>query len=140
MHISSKGRYGARALLSLAEHFDEGPIPTSTIAEEQGVSRKYLETLMRSLKSADLVQVRLGVFGGYTLSRPPEEINLLEVLEALGENLDIVYCTVGGEGCDRLEDCPTRPLWCKLHDQVTATLRATTLAELGKNGHRECQP
>ena len=130
MHVSTKGRYGTRALLALAEHQGEGPISSSTIASEQNISQKYLERLWPSLKKAGLVKVRLGVTGGYELSRQPEEISMYEILTALGENFDIVFCTGEDPDCDRADYCASRVLWQKLHDTVVQTLQTTKLDEL----------
>ncbi len=133
MHISTKGRYGTRALLSLTKHFDEGPIPTSVIADEQGISRKYLECLMPPLKKAGLVSVQMGALGGYRLGREPGMINLYEVLDAMGESFDIVFCTGKEQVCDREATCATRLVWRELSETVKAVLRKTTLADLESN-------
>jgi Rrf2 family protein len=86
MHISTRGRYGTRAMVTLADHYQNGFIAASKIAAEQEVSQKYLEKLLVILKKAGLVTSTKGVMGGYRLARPPQKICLREILESLGEN------------------------------------------------------
>ena len=83
MQISTRGRYGLRAMFELARGFGQDPLLMSTVAERQGLSRKYLHTLLTTLKTAGLVRSVRGAGGGFVLARPPAEIKLSEVITAL---------------------------------------------------------
>lgn len=132
MFISSKGRYGARAMLSLAARYNKGPTNASEIADEQGISKKYLENLLATLKSAGLVFAERGSRGGYTLTRPPSQITMYDVLLPL-EGLDgIVHCGGGIKKCKRFEECVTRKVWQELKDATQAILKKRTLSSLLK--------
>ncbi len=130
MHISTRGRYGTRAMVSLADHYQDGFVAASKIAAEQEVSQKYLEKLLVILKKAGLVTSTKGVLGGYRLARPPQNICLQEILESLGENFEIVFCTEEEDLCDRHSGCPTRPVWLEIREAVTGILSRKTLADL----------
>ncbi len=130
MHISSRGRYGTRALLSLVQR-DEGEMVSSkTVSTEQGISLKYLERLWPNLKKAGLVSSQMGALGGYSLARPAEEISMYEILTTLGEKFDIVFCTGDPEGCTRVDICKTRPLWLKLRNTIVDMLKGISLADI----------
>lgn len=132
MKISTKGRYGARAMLSLANHYGEGPIRATEIAKEQDISQKYLESILSILKSAGLLTVKRGYAGGYILSRSPEDITLYDVLAPLEDFLGIVHCTSQECECDRFEECLTRKVWQELKDVTEQILKQNTLASMLK--------
>ena len=92
--LSTKGRYGVRAMVDLAKRFGEGPVLVRSIAERQEISGKYLHALLASLKSAKLVRSVRGSGGGYALARAPEEIMLNEILEALEGPFSLVDCVL----------------------------------------------
>ena len=93
MRLNTKVRYGARAMLELALHYQEGPASLSQIAAAQEISEKYLELLFASLRSAGLVHSQRGARGGYTLARPPEQITLRDIFGALASPEPYVPCT-----------------------------------------------
>lgn len=130
MKISTKGRYGARAMLELAVRFDEGLMRASEIAENQGISLKYLEALLSSLKCAGLIVSERGKQGGYSLARSPAEISLHDVLSVLEDSMDFVHCTENSTGCERIEQCVTRDVWLEVKEATDSILKRTTLAEL----------
>ena len=130
MRISTKGRYGTRAMLTLAIRYDEGPVCASDIAQHQEISQKYLENLLASLKSAGLVLAERGKKGGYSLARPPAEITLFDILVPLEDSLGYVHCTDGDEGCERLDTCVTRLVWKELRETTERILKKTTLDDL----------
>jgi Rrf2 family protein len=136
LRISTKGRYGARAMLALALRYDEGPVRAADIAKDQGISIKYLEAILSLLKAAGLVHVRRGVGGGYRLSRPPEQITLFDVLEPLEDFLGIVHCTTGNCDCERMEECLTRRVWEEMRDMNREYLRKKTLAGIIEEDRR----
>ncbi len=130
MRISTKGRYGTRAMLTLAAHYDDGLVAASKIAEDQKISLKYLESLLSSLKSARLVISKRGMQGGYILARSPAEISLYDVLVPLEEALDIVHCTEEADSCRRSGICCTQEVWREIKDAVAGILSKTSLSDL----------
>lgn len=130
MKLSTKTRYGTRALLDLAIHYGSGPISSAEIAERQEVSRKYLETLLASLRAAGLIRSVSGARGGHELSRPPDQISLREIFEALEGTDGFVQCTAHPEVCARSDACVTIKIWRRMYDASMDVLQSTTLAEL----------
>jgi Rrf2 family transcriptional regulator, cysteine metabolism repressor len=130
MRISSRGRYGTRAMLALAMHYDKGLLSAHQIAIRHNISRRYLDSLLKVLKNARLVNSERGRRGGYILSLPPTEINLHDVLSALEDGFDIVHCTKNGLACGRSGSCCTQEVWCRIRHTVESILWQTSLADL----------
>ena len=131
MKLSTKGRYGLRAIVELAARKEGAPVALSCLATEQGVSEAYLEQLMRSLKNAGLVTTTRGKSGGYTLSKAPEDISVSEVLNALEGTTSIAECVDKSGGvCENACVCSARPLFLKLQMRIDAVLNETTLKDL----------
>ena len=131
MKLSTKGRYGLRALVDLALHEKEGPVSLGSIAKRQDISEGYLEQLMRLLKKAELVESVRGVSGGYRLKRDSGEISVGEVLRALEGEVRPVDCSgFSEEGCSRADQCVTKYIWKKINDSVQKAVDDTTLKEL----------
>ena len=130
MRVSTRGRYGLRAMFELARGFGRAPVLMSTVAERQGLSRKYLHTLLTALKAAGLVRSVRGAGGGFILTRPPEEIRLSEVLRALEGPLSLVDCVADKRVCDRSSRCPARRVWRDLADAINNVLDNVTLGDL----------
>ncbi len=117
--ISTKGRYGLRVMIDLAQHAGAGYVPLKDIAERQDISKKYLEIIVRDLVSAGLLAGVSGRSGGYRLCKPPEETTAAEILEPLEGSLSAVACLqCGAPACPREAFCRTRPLW-EGYDRVT---------------------
>lgn len=131
MKLSTKGRYGLKAVVELAVRHADGPVSLSLLATEQGVSEAYLEQLMRSLKAAELVSSARGKTGGYTLSRAADTISVGEVLNALEGSTAIADCvTADGGPCSNACTCSARPLFLKLQNRIDAVLNETTIQDL----------
>lgn len=128
MKISTKGRYGLRALVDLANHMDGGFVSLARITERQNLSVNYLEQVFSALKKAKLVVGMTGAGGGYRLARPPEGITVEMVLEVLEGDLSIVDKPLGRQSpfCR----CICRHLWDKVDGQVTGVIRTTTIKSL----------
>ena len=117
--ISTKGRYALRVMIDLAEHAADGFVPLKDIADRQGISKKYLEIIVRDLVKGKLVKGSSGKGGGYVLCRAPESYSVGEILEQTEGTLAIVACLVGDAGeCPRAAQCKTLPLWREF-DQMT---------------------
>src|SRR4030042_2828955 len=105
MRISTRGRYGIRALLDLAMRWGQGPVQLKDIAQNQEVSLQYLEHLIRPLIAAGLVRSMRGVHGGVWLAKPPDEIKLSEAIGILVGSNAPVECVDDSSICDRSESC-----------------------------------
>jgi Rrf2 family cysteine metabolism transcriptional repressor len=140
MKISTKIRYGARAMLELASHYGEGPIELKEIANKENISLKYLEQVIIPLRTAGLIKSVRGSKGGYALARPPSEICLNEMVEILEGPLSLVECLHDPKVCQRVATCVTREIWQKVYDAINGIFRSITLEDLvhrkrEKEGH-----
>ncbi len=131
MKISTKGKYGLRALVDLTVHGEKEAVSISSIAQRQGLSERYLEQLMARLKKAGLVRSTRGAYGGYQLAKLPQDVMVGEVLRALeGSSLDPIDCP-GLEGdCEISDSCVTKNLWKRINDGVNKIIDETTLQSL----------
>ncbi|MCR4875867.1 MAG: Rrf2 family transcriptional regulator [Clostridiales bacterium] len=133
--ISTRGRYALRIMIDLAEHQGEnGCLPLKEVAERQGISEKYLESIVKSLVQAGMMRGSRGKGGGYRLIRPPEECTLGSILRLTEGDLTPVSCLEeGAEKCERASECPTLPTWKKLNSLIQQFLDSVTLADLMEN-------
>jgi len=128
--LSTRTRYGIRAILELAENYRRGPLQIKTIAGRQDISVKYLEQLMTMLKSAGFVRSIRGAKGGYVLAKQPNQIKLIDVFNCLEGPVITADC-VGNENlCERAVDCVTRQLWAEVQNAIEAVLQSKTLQDL----------
>ena len=130
--ITTRSRYALRAMIDIARHAGEGPVPTTDIARRQGVSAGYLERIMRRLVSAGLVSSRRGPGGGYVLVRPAARVSLADIVAAGGERVVSTPCTdeeCGGV-CPLAGDCPARAVWSGLNEASARYLGRQTLGGL----------
>jgi Rrf2 family cysteine metabolism transcriptional repressor len=132
--VSTRGKYGLRAMVDLAEHYRQNPVALRSIAERQEISESYLEQLISSLKKAGLVKSIRGAQGGYELAKDPAAIRISEIFTVLEGPIAPVECV--GEnhtpetGCKNSQTCAVRLLWQKLRNSITEVLESTTLADL----------
>lgn len=132
MKLSTRGRYAVRAMLDLALHESEGPVPRADIARRQGISADYIAHLFRQLEQAGLVRSRKGPAGGYLLGKDPARITVAEIIRAVEGPVALVSCveTNGHLACARAEDCVARQLWRKVSLTLAETLNGVTLQDL----------
>mgnify|MGYP001229221544 CR=1 FL=1 len=131
MIISTKGRYGIRVMIDLAQHGEDGYIPLKTIAERQGISEKYLESILKVLVQEKLLEGLRGKGGGYRLTRKPPEYTLGEILRLTEGSLAPVACVEEhGNECPNRSVCPTLPVWQKLDALINEFLDGITLSDL----------
>jgi Rrf2 family protein len=135
MKLSTRSRYGARLLLEMAQHYEQGPIQLGEIARRLEISLKYLEQIIIPLKKADYVRSVRGPRGGHHLARPPQEITLGEIVALLEEGSSLAECSEHAEVCRRSKTCPTRLVWKEAAQALFDKLHAVTLADLA-NGSR----
>lgn len=133
MMISTRGRYALRILVDLAENQNEGYITLKEAADRQEISEKYLESIVKDLVKARFVEGVRGKGGGYRLSRPADEINVLEVLQSADGTLVPVACLEeGSTPCSRAAACRTLPLWKGLDAVISEYLSGFTVQDLIK--------
>lgn len=130
MKFSTRSMYGLRALMALARDHGQGSLFLRDIAEREGLPGTYLEQLMVPLRKAGLVSAIRGAKGGYTLSRHPREVTVLEILEALEGPLVLAECPGGSGCCGRPEACALKDLWTDGSEALRSTYRAVSLSEL----------
>ena len=131
MIVSTKGRYALRVMVYLAQRGDGEFIPLKEIAESEGISQKYLETIMSTLSKAEFVDAVHGKGGGYRLNRPAEGYTIGGILKLTEGSLATVSCTTQGpSACSRSTCCSTLPMWEKLDRMIDEFFEGITLADL----------
>ena len=131
MKLSTRTRYGMRALLELGMHYGEGPVLIKDIATRQQVSQYYLEQIMIQLRAAGLVRSLRGARGGIMLSKAPKEIKLSEAFTILGGMESCpVECVEATELCGRSSICAMRDVWTELRESMSHVLEKKTLQDL----------
>ncbi|MDF2542069.1 MAG: hypothetical protein K0S47_1787 [Herbinix sp.] len=133
MKLSTKGRYGLRAVLDLAVHTEDEAVALSQIAERQGISINYLEQLIAKLKKAGIVNAIRGAQGGYVLALPAEDISVGAILRALEGDLNPVDCAETGSGdtgCSKSDSCVTKYVWKRISDSINTAVDGIMLSEL----------
>jgi Rrf2 family iron-sulfur cluster assembly transcriptional regulator len=131
MKLTTKGRYAVTAMLDLALHAQNSPVPLADISQRQGISLSYLEQLFAKLRKKGLVDSARGPGGGYRLSRAAEEIPVAEVITAIHEHVDARRCG-GLANCQNNEPCLTHELWEDLSKQIHDFLTGISLGDLVK--------
>jgi len=130
LKLSTKARYGLRAMVELACREGEGPIQLREIARAQAVSPKYLEQLTIPLRNAGLVHSERGPNGGYWLAKPARQITALDVVSAAEGPVALLDCIGQAASCDRSPRCAARKLWSRVSDAINGALTQVTLADL----------
>ncbi len=125
MIVSSKGRYALRVMVALGQREGDRYVPLTEIAEAEGISPKYLGTIMTILSKAGFVDASHGKYGGYRLNRPVEAYTVGDILRLTEGSLSPVSCDVS---CDR--SCPSRPMWTRLGKMIDDFFDGITLAQL----------
>jgi Rrf2 family cysteine metabolism transcriptional repressor len=128
--LSTRTRYGLRAVIELAENHGKGPLQIKTIAKRQDISAKYLEQLMAILKAAGLVRSIRGSKGGYVLAKAPNQIKLNDVFNCLEGPVTTVECVENEDYCARVAWCVTRQVWAEVQKAITTVLQSITLQDL----------
>ncbi len=129
--ISTKGRYALRVMIDLAENQKEQPVPLKDIAERQGISKKYLEIIVKDLVEGRMIRGSSGKGGGYVLLRKPEEYTVGEIVELMEGSLAPVACLQQDAAvCPREKFCVTLPLWQEMNQLVRGFLYQKKLTDL----------
>ena len=135
MMISTRGRYALRVMLDLAQDESGSYVPLDDIARREGMSEKYLESIIVVLSRAGLVKALRGKGGGYMLTRKPQEYPIGEILRLTEKTLAPVTCLESGAACPEADACPTFPLWQGLDKVIDDYLMAHSLADLLPKAH-----
>ncbi|NIM58029.1 MAG: Rrf2 family transcriptional regulator [Candidatus Aminicenantes bacterium] len=132
IRLSTKGRYGSRLMLNLAQNYNNGnhSVILKSISDEEEISIRYLEQIIIPLKIARLVKSIRGAGGGYTLSRAPSEIRLSEILHALEGSCCLVDCIEDNDYCNRIPICATFEVWKEATNMLKSYFDGITLQDL----------
>lgn len=131
MMISTKGRYALRVMAALAAAPEGVPVPLKEVAQEEQISEKYLEAIIKGMVKGGLVVGARGKGGGYRLAKEPGEITILELLEAAEGSLAPVACLEENRApCARAEQCASLPIWQGLDRVIRTYFSGITLAQL----------
>ncbi len=132
--VSTKGRYALRVMVDLAKNQGDSYLPLKEIAQRQGISEKYLESVLKGLVAGKMLTGVRGKGGGYRLSRRPEEYTVADILRLTEGEIAAVACLEKGAlPCPRQQDCPTLPLWRNLNALVQDYFSSVTLRDLAGN-------
>ncbi|HNK62477.1 MAG TPA: Rrf2 family transcriptional regulator [Anaerolineales bacterium] len=133
MQITRQADYAVRAVLHLARNGDQRTA-TSSIAEEQRIPPSFLAKIISQLSIAGLLHTSRGARGGVTLARTPQEITLLEVIEAIDGPIQLNECVGDTGACSFDENCPLRPVWCEAQEVLVNRLKGTNFADMIAKG------
>ena len=129
MKLSTKGRYGVKAMVELAIHYGDSPLSIKTISQRQGISEYYLEQLFSPLRKAKLINSIRGAQGGYILGREPKDIKVSDIMYVLEGPIEIADCIEGVAG-DNIDCCATRLLWTKIKSSIDEVMEGITLQDI----------
>jgi Rrf2 family transcriptional regulator, cysteine metabolism repressor len=141
LSLSTRSRYGVRFMVALAQGWGRGSILLKDISRREGISEKYLSQIVIPLKAAGLLTAQRGARGGYALARPPAEVTVLQIVEAIEGPLVPVPCTADASAdceppCERMGECAASTVWQQLKTDIEASLSARTLADLAREARR----
>jgi Rrf2 family protein len=132
MKVSTKGDYGVRALVELANHYGAGPVQSAEIAARQEVPEPYLDQLLTNLRRAGFIRSVRGPQGGHALIRDPRELRLSEVMVALEGSLAPISCVDDPGACTRTGGCVGRDVWERVRDATFEILNGVSIADLAE--------
>lgn len=130
MQITRQADYALRAMIYLAKLEPNKRAATSQIAAEQHIPPSFLAKIISQLSIAGLIHTSRGARGGVSMARLPEEVSILEVVEAIDGPIALNECTSASGTCQFGDDCPMRPIWCDTQDELIARLRSTNFASV----------
>ncbi|MDA8140346.1 MAG: Rrf2 family transcriptional regulator [Desulfobacteraceae bacterium] len=130
MKLSTRSRYSVRILLELARNTGTQPVQVSEISRRQKIPPKYVEQLIRTLKSSRLILSSRGPKGGYTLAKPAKEISLGDIVRIFEGQADLVECVDSPDKCDMAGTCPVRAAWTQANAALFEKLDAISINDL----------
>ena len=129
MKLSTKGKYGLKAIFELSLHIDEGPVPLNIIASKQKIPEQYLEQIFSTLKKSQLITSVRGAQGGYVLGKEPKEIKISEIMNILEGPVEVADC-IDNASCNNIDCCATRLLWTKIKNSIDEVMESITLQDI----------
>lgn len=141
MKLSTKGRYGLRAMIDLAQHSGDAPVSIISISERQDISERYLEQLVALLKKAGLVRSIRGAGGGYVLAKDMKEISVGDILRALEGSLEPVECPGldPAGGCKSADSCVSKYVWKRINESISRTVDEIMLDQLVEESRKKTE-
>ena len=130
MKLSTKTRYGTRAIIDIAQNSENGSTMLKDIATRQSLSPKYLDHILSAMRRAGLIRNIRGKGGGYILSKMPANITVKDILEAVDGSFEPVECLSNTDLCDKVPSCGTRDVWLRMKEAVDGVLEEATLQSL----------
>lgn len=138
MRLTTKSRYGVRAVFDLAYHAAGEPVQIKEIAERQRIGLRYLEQIFQQLKEGGIIGSKRGPAGGYFLLKSPDEITVYDVVAATEGPIELVFCVGEGDGeagcdapaCNLKDQCAASDLWQEVGERIAAVFRGTTIQDL----------
>lgn len=139
MKLSTKGKYGVRAVFEIALHYGKGPMTIKEIAERQGISFSYLEQILHRLCKAGVIESVRGPAGGYLLERRPAELTIGDVVRVLEGPIALSHCLEPGESvdCHQTDDCVARMVWAKVGAKIEEALDSISFEDLLQRQHMQ---
>lgn len=129
MKLSTKGKYGVKAMVDLAINQREDPVSIKSISQRQNISEYYLEQLFAPLRRAEIIRSIRGAQGGYMLNKDPDTVTVLEIMNILEGPIEISECLESGE-CTNIDGCATRTVWVKLKGAINEVMENITLQDI----------
>src|SRR5574340_922557 len=145
MKLSTKGKYGVRALFEIARNYGQGPLSMKEIVERQKISLSYLEQILHRLGKAGIIESVRGPHGGYVLARKPAEVTIGDIVRSLEGPIALSHCLEPGfsEECYQADDCVARMVWTKVGEKIEEALDSISFEHLLQQYHgkdRELTP
>jgi Rrf2 family cysteine metabolism transcriptional repressor len=132
MKLSTKCRYGSRAVVELAKFYDIKTLKRKELVESLGIPDSYLENILVTLRNRGIIDTIRGAKGGYRLAKTPESITMLDIVEALQGSLSAVACIEDSNTCDKTSDCITRPIWLEMQEAQAKVLKKYNMKMLAE--------
>ena len=135
MKLSTKGRYGVKAMVDLAINQKDVPVSIKSISQRQNISEYYLEQLFAPLRRAEIIKSIRGAPGGYILNKAAETITVLEIMNILEGPIEISEC-LDHNDCDNIDCCATRTVWRRIKDSIDDVMGSITLQDIVNDYHK----
>ncbi len=130
MKLSTKGRYGLKAMFELSLHQHNGPVPLKFIAKKQNISEQYLEQIFSCLKKSKLVTSVRGAQGGYLLGKEAKDIRVGDILTVLEGPVSLSDCLLDEDVCENSDKCVTKVVWEKIKKGIEDVVNSITLQDM----------
>jgi Rrf2 family protein len=140
MQITRQAEYAVRTVYYLAKQEPSVSIPTARIAKEQDIPTPFLAKIVLQLSGVGILHTSRGARGGVRLARPPAEISLLEIVEAVDGPIEINDCVLDESCCQRTPTCPVRHAWSEARAELVKHLSRANFGELVANGRDPLDP